>query len=242
MAEQSLSKDEDKMSAAEQLQLDELMAELGPESEAPEGETPPEDAFVPSEEIVSDERLEAVLTHLPVHDAPRTPKSPLRVARAPGRPRKVERMPTTSDLEYHYKMAMKREGFIESDPLVQAVKNNSDPLPLYHGIKLEIACEAASLHFERIETEKRGRDTSAVSVRRIHALERLAKIEMKILEADRGALSLRGERMQKVFALWVETMREVAKEVLPPEAMALFFNRFSTAMENWEERAESVLR
>jgi hypothetical protein len=241
--ERNLSKDENEMSAVEQLELEKFIEEQS-EGESPSAgeDAPSEEDFVPSDKLVSDERLNSVLAYLPVHEAPRTSKNPLMVKRAPGRPRKVERMPTTSDLEYHYKMAAEREKFISTDPIVQSVVDKSEPLPLFHKIKLAIACEAASLHFERIETEKRGRDTSAISVRRIHALERLAKIEMKIIEADRGALSLGGEKMQKVLALWVETMRDVAKEVMPPEVLNLFFNRFATAMEDWEERAESALR
>ena len=71
---------------------------------------------------------------------------------------------------------------------------------------------------------------------------RLAKIELKIREADRDSINLGSEKMQKIFALWVEVMREVAQEVLPPEFMDLFFSKFSSAMEDWEEKAQNVLR
>lgn len=190
----------------------------------------------------SSDRVNSVLQTLPVHDAPNTGKNPLKVKRGPGRPRKVERMPTTSDLEYHALMASQRDQFVKSDPIVRSVEGKGDSLSTLHMIKLGIAREAASLHFERIETEKRGRDTSMVSSKRIDALKKIAEIELKIHELDSDSINLSSERMQKIFALWVETMKEVAREVMPPEVMDLFFNRFATAMDDWEERASNVLR
>jgi len=189
-----------------------------------------------------EERAEGILSILPVHDAPNTGKNALKVKRGPGRPRKVERMPTTSDLQYHAINSKKKQGFIATDPLVQAIEQRVDAPANLQRIKLEIAKEIASLHFQRVETEKYGRDTSQISSRRIDALERLAKIELKIREIDKDSINLGSEKMQKIFVLWVEVMREVAAEVLPPEAMDLFFNRFATAMEGWEEKAANVLR
>jgi len=52
-------------------------------------------------EIPENVRTEGTMSILPVHTAPNTGKNSLVVKRGPGRPRKVERMPTTSDLEYH---------------------------------------------------------------------------------------------------------------------------------------------
>ena len=202
----------------------------------PKNETPTE---IPKD---GEKRVDAVLRLLPVQDAPNTGKNPLVVKRGPGRPRKVERMPTTSDLTYHAEMAKERENFIASDALVQSIENHSDALSILHIIKKEVACEAASLHFERIETEKRGRDTSQTSSRRIEALKKIADIELKIKELDTESLDLSSEKMQKIFSLWVNTMREIAQETLPPEALDMFFNRFATAMDGWEERASNTLR
>lgn len=183
-----------------------------------------------------------VLKLLPVQDAPRTDHRELVVKRKPGRPRKVDRAPTTSDLEYHAKMAEIREDFLESDAVVQAIAVDADSHELFKCIKLEVAKEAASLHFERIETEKRGRDTSMISGRRIEALKKVAEIEMKVKEAEAGSINPKSEKMQKIFALWVEILQKIAKEVLPEEHYAMLFNRFGTAMEGWEEKVQNELR
>jgi hypothetical protein len=166
----------------------------------------------------------------------------LTLKKSPGRPKKIEKAPTQSDLEYHALVAEEKVRFVDSDPLVRSIEAGCDTLSLLHRIKLDLAKETACLHFQRIENEKLGRDTAQVSTRRIDALERLAKIELKIREADRDSINLGGEKMQKVFALWVEVMREVAQEVLPPEFMDLFFSKFSSAMEDWEDKAQNVVR
>lgn len=132
--------------------------------------------------------------------------------------------------------------FIESDPIYTSIGKIEEFETTLQRIKLEIAREAASLHYQRIETEKKGKDTSHVSAKRIDALERIAKLELKLRQADKDSISLSGEKIQKIFLLWVETMREIASEVLRPEEMDLFFNRFATAMEGWEEKAQNVLR
>lgn len=111
---------------------------------------------------------------LPVHLAPRVgdPKArggtTLKVKRGPGRPRKVERMPTTSDLEYHALQSAVKEQFINSDPLVQAARNpKADSSMVLKLIREQIAVEAAALHFARLEEEKLGRPVGQSSSRQI---------------------------------------------------------------------------
>jgi hypothetical protein len=191
-----------------------------------------------------DERVEAMLHILPEQDAPNASDGHRlnSVKRGRGRPRKIERKPTTSDLEYHAEMVRARETFIASDPLVKKITDKGEPLEILYLIKKEVAAEAASLNFERLEVSKRGKDTGQVSTRRIEALKKIADIELKIKELDSESVNLSSERMQKLFTLWVETMQQIAQETLPQEVMNLFFNRFATAMEGWEERATNALR
>jgi len=192
----------------------------------------------------TDERVEVALRLLPEQDAPNTSDGHrlASVKRGPGRPRKVERQPTTSDLEYHAQMVRAREEFIKSDPLLKKIEEKGDVLDVLHLIKKEVAAEAASLNFERLEVAKRGKDTGQVSTRRIEALNKIAAIELKIKEIDSASINLSSERMQKIFNFWVEAMTQVAQETLPEEVMQLFFNRFATMMEGWEERATNTLR
>ena len=195
------------------------------------------------DDLSHDEILEAATSILPLHDVGPFEGETGIVRRGPGRPRKIERRPGRADLEYHARMAAERQKFIDTDPLVNLIDGNpSDTLALLHRIKLDVAREAATLHFQRIESEKYGKDTSAISIKRVKALEEIAKIELKLRQVDQDSINLHSEKMQKIFSIWVEKMREVALELLSPELLDMFFNRFATEMQNWEEEAQNSLR
>jgi len=162
---------------------------------------------------------------VPARSGPLTPKS------------------ATAEAQYQALRVERRNNFIDDDPLVKVVNHGGDAFAVLREIKREIAREAASLHFDRLEAESgRAKDPTTISARRIEALRRIADIELKIRELDQHSINLSSEKMQRVFALWVEVIKEVAQEVMTPEVMELFFNRFATAMEGWEERAQDALR
>lgn len=191
-----------------------------------------------------EERIQNMTRILPVHAAPNTGHRELKVKRGPGRPRKVERMPTTSDLQYHAEMAEQKARFQEDDPIVRAIKAGAPSSELFTQIKLEIAREAASLGFDRVESEKHGRtsDAASTAVKRIEALTKVAAMEVRVKEAESTTISMADPRMKKIFELWVQKLQEVAKETMTPEVLDMFFNRFGTAMDNWEKEAADYIR
>jgi hypothetical protein len=183
-----------------------------------------------------------VVQLLPVHTAPHTGKNQLQIKRGRGRPRKVERMPTTSDLEYHAAILEEKSRFIDDDPVVQAALRHTEPLSMLSIIKTEVAKESAALHFQRMENEKTGKDTAQVSTRRIDALKKIADIELEVKKLGSDVIDVRSEKFQRVFKLWLDTLREITQETMTPEQIDLFFNRLNSAMEHWEEKIEEVLR
>ncbi len=222
-----------------------------PES-APSDDTDPVGDSVEAQPTDS-ERTNNIRKLLPVHAAPYSPRAAtggkgggehLTVKRTVGRPRKVEKMPTTSDLEYNDLMSAEKQAFIDSDPVVKATspKGRAEAPEILRHIRAEIAKEAAALHFQRIESEKFGKDTQTVSSRRIDALTKIAHIELEIGKLGSAAIDLRGEKFQRVFMLWIATIKEVATEILSPEQIELFFNRLQTQMEGWEDRASDAVR
>lgn len=201
------------------------------------------DEFDNIDPVSNDEVAETATSILPLHDVGPFESETGVVKRGPGRPRKIEKRPTRQDLEYHAKMSIERRKFVDTDPLVNLIEGNpADTLALLHRIKIDVAREAAELQFDRMESQKYGRDTSAISVKRVKALEEIARIELKLRQVDQESINLRSEKMQKIFTMWVEIMREVAIEVLPPELLDLFFNRFATEMTDWEDKAQNSLR
>jgi hypothetical protein len=191
--------------------------------------------------LTSDERQDNVRRLLPVHAAPNTGKNGLKVERQRGRPRKVERMPTTSDLEYHAEMSEEKTRFIDKDPVYLAALGKADSSEVLHIIKSQVAREAAALEFQRIENEKFGKDTAQISTRRIDALTKIATIELEIKKLGGDVLDLHGEKFQRIFNMLIESFQEVASEVLSPEHVNLLFNRLGTTLEGWEDRAASAL-
>jgi hypothetical protein len=185
---------------------------------------------------------------LPVHAAPTVGGASkgghaLKVARKPGRPRKVERMPTTSDLEYHAAMSAAKDRYIQNDPVVKAaLARGMDAASSLRTIKAEVAKEAAALRFQRTENEKYGKDTSQLSSRRIDALVRVAHLELEIKRLGAESIDFRGAEMRKVYEIWIGVIREVAEEVLPAQQFDLFFNKLLTGLDGWEARAEDALR
>lgn len=220
----AMEKKSDVTDAPEETEVDDTDPALA------DGELPP-----------TDDRQDNVRRLLPVHAAPNTGKNGLKVERQRGRPRKVERMPTTSDLEYHAAMSEEKSRFIDLDPVYKAAQGKADSSVVLHIIKAQVAREAAALEFQRIENEKFGRDTAQISTRRIDALTKIANIELEIKKLGGDILDLHGEKFQRIFNMLIESFQEVASEVLSPEHVNLLFNRLGTVLEGWEDRAAMAL-
>jgi hypothetical protein len=200
-------------------------------------EADPAEETDPAGEPEESKPMDNVRQLLPNHLLPKTS-----TGRPIGRPRKVHPKPTLNDLEYHAEIAAQRQLFIAEDPVVKTLSGKPDSAGLLSSLRMEIAKEAASLHFQRMEAEKYGKDTAQTSTRRIDALTRIAHIELEIKKLAPDTVDVRSEKFQKIYGMFIETLRECALETLAPEAIDLFFNRLSTMMDGWEERAESLIR
>lgn len=217
----------------------EISEEAPVEENSLEGDTESfeeEDTEEEEKTMSESERVRKIAAVIPMHDA----TGPLKRGR--GRPRKVNIKPTASDLEYHSFMVEEKSYFIDLDELVQGVSSKKEASTILHMVKLELAREAAALKFQRIELEKRGVDSAQTSSRHISALREVANIELEIKKLGAGVLDLKSERFQKVIQMFVETIKEVAQDTLTGEQFDMFFNKLGSALEGWEERAESVIR
>ena len=175
---------------------------------------------------------------LPLHSA----TGSLAVRRRVGRPKKINPRPTFEDLEYHEETLKRKNDFIQQDSLVASAASGQSTIEVLQRIKTELAREAAALLFARNEEEKYGRDTSQISSRRIAALREIASLETEIRNMGSTVIDLRGEQFQKIFAFFLENLKEVASAVMSTEQGNLFFNRLETQFEDWEERAQNLVR
>jgi hypothetical protein len=76
---------------------------------------------------------------------------------------------------------------------------------------------------------------------RKRALSKLTPGEIQALGLEgEGSIDLTSDKMQRVFAKWVDVMRQVASSTLPDGPCDLFFNKFATEMQDWEEKAKDL--
>lgn len=165
-----------------------------------------------------------------------------------GRPKSVKvdgqsvPKPTAAQLAYLARMQEAELQFVEEDPLVQAARGSADATEVIRLALIRVAQNAASLEFQRIELQKRGEDTSALIGRHTKVIKEISLLQAQLRELGSQTLDPRSEAFQRVFKLWIDRMKIVVLEVMTPEQADLFFTKFMTSMENWEEQAESVLR
>jgi|SRR6478609_2192611 len=162
------------------------------------------------------------------------------IKRGPGRPKKINPKPTVDDLAYHAEIQRLKAEYIESDSVAKAVKTRQDPLETLQKIKEEIANEAASLYCDRVEAAKYGKDTTQISSRRIGALKDVASIELEMRKLGHNFIDFNSERMQKVFAFFIDTIRNAATETLTTEQVDMLFNRLETELDGWTEKAQNL--
>lgn len=162
--------------------------------------------------------------------------------KAPARPR-----PTPSqrfsrpDDEQLEQESQERQEFIANDPVVKS-SGGKDSVAILMALKLEVARETASLAYQRLLNERAGKDISQVSSRRIDALKKIADIELEMRKIGVDQIDVYGEKVQKLFNFWIELIKSAAAETMSQQQADLFFNRLTSILDGWEEKAEELVR
>jgi hypothetical protein len=148
---------------------------------------------------------------------------------------------TQEEIDENEILAQEREAFIASDLVVQNC-NKRDPIALLNALKMEVAREQASMAFQRVINERNGRDSSGNSGKRIDALKKIADIELEMRKIGVDQIDVYSEKFQRVFKFWIEMIQAAAVATLGPEQSDLFFNRLTSEMEGWEDKAAEIVR
>lgn len=164
------------------------------------------------------------------------------VHRPRGRPKKVEPAPARADLDFHAEVARQRLEHVEANELVRAVSERADGRLVLQRVAEALAREAAVLEHERLQVQVRGRDVGQLVSRRVEVLRKLADLQQEIESTGVAIIDPNSEGMQRLYKLFVDDVVGVAKELLPPELLDLFLNKLAQRFDDWEERAESILR
>ncbi len=156
------------------------------------------------------------------------------------------RVPSSAELEYYANQLARKENFIERDPVLNSLKNYEDPQKVLHNILTAIAEETSSIHFQRIELEKLGLDSTGASIKRIEALKKAADLQKDIVKviAEKAMSSedLRSETFQKLMMFWTQVVNDVVIKTLDTNAAEAFFQMLALEMDGWEEKAADFLK
>lgn len=121
----------------------------------------------------------------------------------------------------------KRE-FIDHDPVLKAVKRAPESTDVLHQVMLALAEEASSLAFERTEAERRGEETSAISIRHVNALK--AQVDTWLKRKDQlgsKSMDLESPAYEAVFQWTIDTFCTAMRESnMRPEAVEAVKSKF----------------
>lgn len=139
---------------------------------------------------------------------------------------------------------VEREAYVTNHPLVAGHEprtTGNSTVDNLNRIKHQLAIEAARLEFDRDDRDRRGLDTTQLSSRIVTAWMKVSAIELNIQKSGVVVIDPNSEEMQRVHKMWVDVLREVmtgmvTEGIFTAEVLDLFFNKFSLAMEGWEDR------
>lgn len=139
-----------------------------------------------------------------------------------------------------------KQHLLESDPLLAQLEKDPDDDFILFSVMRGFAEEAVSLQFERIEAERNGTETSAISMRRINALRTLGDtfLKRKELLANK-TIDLGSPAFARLFSFMLETFRESALNAgVPRDQVETVFTKLSKRMqdETWEVEARNRMK
>lgn len=146
----------------------------------------------------------------------------------PGRPRTVarRRSPRVQARVDAYNEDSAR--FVDADPVFEAAKSGDELESLYLA-REELAREAASLLFSRLQSVPGSPEMGRLASRRVRALREIASLTIAIARIDSAMPA--PERLARIITNLLDVVGEAAREVLPPEGGELFRNAWRARLE-----------
>jgi hypothetical protein len=166
--------------------------------------------------------------------------SPIVMKSKPGRRKNIVLGPENPTIK---EVLKRKDEFVDGDTLRQMMRDDPESPDVLQAVMEGISEEAASIGFERIEADRRGKETGTLSQRRITALRALADTWLKRKEqiSTRG-IDMDSPAFEEVFKYTMETFKEAMVAArMRPEAVEAVFARFSQ-MINDEWKTEAKIR
>lgn len=138
-----------------------------------------------------------------------------------------------------------KQGHLRNDPILQAAESAPESSEVLNQVVLAIGEEAASLRFERMEAERKGTDTSQLSMRRVAALKAIGDTWIKRKEQIQSrVIDLESPAFQALFQFISETFVRAmqsanVRQELSDSVLAQFVKLLDDA---WKNEAKSRMK
>lgn len=173
----------------------------------------------------------------------KTNGEPITMKGQPGRKAKIELEAVSENVA---EILEAKEQALEQNELVTAIKDNPEGDAALNYVVEAMAEEAASLEFERNEAERKGEDTSHLSMRRARVLKALGDTLLRRREKlSASSLDLDGKAFEVTFKFLMETLRlTLDKDCnIRSEQIETIFTKFSKRIgDGWKEEAKARMR
>lgn len=160
-----------------------------------------------------------------------------------GKPKKEETLPPASPLIGD--LLRIKQGQLRNDPILQAAESAPESAEVLNQVVLAIGEEAASLRFERMEAERKGTDTSQLSMRRVAALKAIGDTWIKRKEQIQSrVIDLESPAFQALFQFISETfVRAMQSAGVRHELSDTVISQFAKLLDDsWKNEAKSRMK
>lgn len=168
---------------------------------------------------------------------------PVVMRHKPGRKSKADPQPVNDTIK---ELVRRKQDAVVADPLRDAAEKEPDSEVVLHEVLKGLTEEVASLHFERAEAERTGKDTSQISVRRIGGLKAVAETWLKRKDQiATKSVDPDSPGFKAAASYILETMKEAMLGAgLRPEMVQTVFSKFSsiTGSESWEAELKAHIK
>lgn len=168
---------------------------------------------------------------------------PITMKTKPGRKKKIP-VPAGAPQAVNQVTAQVRaakKAYLKKDPLLASISQSVDSEDVLHYAMRILAEETASLGFERTEAERKGKETSQLSIRRIGAVKSVVDSWLKRKDQLAGKMiDLGSPAFAVLFSFMVETFREaMLNGGVAPDQVETIFTGLSERMGDdlWEQEA-----
>jgi hypothetical protein len=161
--------------------------------------------------------------------------------RGPGRPPKIPIEPTSEEVA---QLMRNKAKHLRDNPLLQKMVDNPDSYDVLDLAMGELAKEAVSLDFERGEAERQGKDTTAISSKKITAVK--AVIDTYLKKRDtvlNETFDFKSRKFKTLMEFWGSKFQRAAiKFGMSQEELQSYFQYVDAEFEGWEDEAMQYIK